>query len=127
MVNNITIWDIVAFGRDEIGGDFSEDLFHNGFTKRRIMGHDLIITIKTNLVPTDFMYMFAAPKFLGDFYILDDVTISNKSENFLIDMFAYECIGSTIKNEGAVAIASFGVDSISSGTDAVLSPSTPWT
>lgn len=107
LINNITIWDIVALDRIEIGGDLAEELFLNGFTERQIMGLRWFITIKTDLVPKNVVYYFAAPKFLGDFYTFEDVTVSTKHENFLFEMFAYEMIGATIKNSGAVARVDF--------------------
>jgi len=107
LINNVTIWDVVALTREDIGGDLAEELFRNGFTEREIMGLMWMITIKTDLVPDDVVYQFAAPKFLGDFYTFEDVTVSTKHENFLFEMFAYEMIGATIKNEAAVARSEF--------------------
>jgi hypothetical protein len=107
LINNITIWDVVALPREEIGGDLAQEMFMNGFAEREIMGLRWFITIKTDLVPTDVIYYFASPKFLGDFYTFEDVTVSTKHENFLFEMFAYEMIGATIKNSGAVARAQF--------------------
>ena len=107
LINNITIWDVVALDRVEIGGDLAEELFRNGFTEREIMGLTWFITIKTDLVPKNVIYYFASPKFLGDFYTFEDVTCSTKHENFLFEMFCYEMIGATIKNSGAVARAEF--------------------
>jgi len=107
LVNNVTIHDIVALDRTEIGGDLAEEMFRNGFTERKIMGVPHIITIKTDLVPNDVIYYFAAPKFLGDFYTFEDVTCSTKHENFLFEMFCYEMVGATIKNSGAVCRAEF--------------------
>ncbi len=68
LINNISIWDIVKWGRDEIGGDFSEELLRQGFAEREFMGARWIITIKTDLVPENVIYMFAEPKFLGKFF-----------------------------------------------------------
>jgi len=107
LINNITIWDVVALPREEIGGDLAEELFVNGFAERVIMGLRWFITIKTDLVPTDVIYYFASPKFLGDFYTFEDVTVSTKHENYLFEMFAYEMLGATIKNSAAVARAQF--------------------
>jgi hypothetical protein len=108
LINNVTIWDVVAFGkRDEIGGDLSEDLFVNGFAERKVMGLDWMITIKTDLVPNNIVYQFAAPKFLGDFFIVEDVTVSTKTENYMFEMFAYEMLGATIKNQAALCKVSF--------------------
>jgi len=107
LINNITIWDVVALVREQVGGDLSEELFVNGFAERQIMGLKWFITIKTDLVATNDLYMFAAPKFLGDFYVLEDVTVSTKHENYMFEMFAYEMIGGTVKNTAAAAKAAF--------------------
>lgn len=117
LVNNVTIFDIVALDRTEIGGDLAEEMFRNGFTERSIMGVPYYITIKTDLVPNDVVYYFAAPKFLGDFYTFEDVTCSTKHENFLFEMFCYEMIGATIKNSGAVCRAQFTTTAINGWND----------
>ena len=107
LINNITIWDVVALGRDEIGGDLAEELLINGFAERQMLGLKWAITIKTDLVKDDELYMFAEPKFTGDFFVLDDCTISTKREDYFIEFFAYECIGATIQNIAAVSKVSF--------------------
>jgi hypothetical protein len=107
LVNNITIWDVVALGRDDIGGDLAEELLVNGFAERQIMGLKWAITIKTDLVSDDELYMFAEPKYTGDFFVLDDVTISTKHEDYFIEFFAYECIGATIQNTAACGKVTF--------------------
>ena len=117
LLNNITIWRVVGvLTRNEAGGDFSQDLLLNGFAEREMLGLKWMITIKTNLVATNDVYYYAAPKFLGDFYTMEDVTVSVKHENYMFEMFAYEMLGATIKNTGSVAKARF------SGT---LEPWTP--
>lgn len=107
LINNITIWDIVALDRTEIGGDLSEDMFRNGFTERQIMGLRWFVTIKTDLIPTNVVYYFTSPQALGDFYTFEDVTCSTKHENFLFEMFCYEMIGATLKNAAGVCRAEF--------------------
>jgi hypothetical protein len=107
LVNNITIWDVVALTREEIGGDLAEELFVNGFAERQIMGLKWAITIKTDLVEDSELYMFAEPKYTGDFFVLDDVTISTKHEDYFLEFFAYESVGATIQNAAAVAKVTF--------------------
>jgi hypothetical protein len=107
LINNVFIWDIVALPREEVGGDLAEELFINGFAERQIMGLKSMITIKTDLVPNDVVYHFAAPKFLGDFYTLEDVTVSTKHEDYLFEMHAYEMLGATLKNSAATARSQF--------------------
>jgi hypothetical protein len=107
LVNNVTICDVVALDRNEIGGDLAQEMFQNGFAEREIMGVKWYITIKTDLIADDSVYYFAGPKFIGDFYTFEDVTVSTKHENFLFEMFAYEMLGATIKNSAAVARVDF--------------------
>jgi hypothetical protein len=108
LVNNITVWDVAGLTRNEVGGDLSEEMFVNGFGERQIMGLKWVVTIKTDLVPTGVIYQFAEPKFLGRFFVLDDVTLSTKKEDFFIDWFCYECIGAAVGNSAAVARCDFG-------------------
>ena len=107
LINNITIWDVVALGRDDIGGDLAEELLVNGFAERQIMGLKWAITIKTDLVSDDELYMFAEPKYTGDFFELDPITISTEHKDYFLEFFAYECIGATIQNTAACAKAVF--------------------
>ncbi len=108
IVNDITIWDIVKWGRDEAGGDLSQELVLNGWAERVIMGKPVIVTIKHDLVPTDTMYMFAEPKFLGKFVIAEDVTLHLSREiPFIIEWYNYESIGAAIGNIAGVARVNF--------------------
>jgi hypothetical protein len=107
LTNNITIWDVVHLDRLAVGGDLAEEMFVNGFGERQIMGLKWVITIKTDLVPTGVVYQFAEPKYLGRFFVLDDVTLSTKKEDFFIEFFAYECIGAAVGNAAAVCRSSF--------------------
>jgi len=107
LINNITIWDIVKWGRDEIGGDIAEDLIQNGFAERTFMGCRWLITIKRDLVPDNTIYMFAPPKWLGVFLIYEDTTMWMKREAFMLEWFAYESIGVLFGNVAALAKVQF--------------------
>jgi len=107
LVNNVTIWDIVKFGRDEVGGDLAQELLERGFAERELLGVRWIVTIKRDLVPDGSIFMFAEPKFLGKFYILEDTTMYIDRKAFMLEFFAYESIGACIANVAAVARADF--------------------
>ena len=102
LINNVSIWDIVKFGRDEIGGDLSEELFKTGFAERELMGVRWIITIKRDLVPDSTVFLFAEPKFMGKFFILEDTTMYIDRRAYMLEFFAYEYIGACIANIAAV-------------------------
>jgi hypothetical protein len=107
LVNNLFIWNVVALTRDVVGGDLAEELFVNAFTERKIMGINWVVTIKQDLVGDTDMYMFAEPKYLGDFVVLDNVTLSTKHEDFMLSFYAYESVGATIANIAGCVRAGF--------------------
>lgn len=107
LINNLTIREILKMGREEVGGDFSQDMFKNGWSESNFMKARWVITIKQDLVATDSMYMFADPKFLGKAYILEDTTMYIERKAFMLEFFAYETLGGSIGNTNAVARADF--------------------
>jgi len=107
LVNNTTIWDVVKWGRDEAGGDVSQDLLERGFAEREIMGVRWIVTIKRDLVPDGSIFQFAEPKFLGKFFILEDTTMYIDRKAYMLEFFAYESLGSTVANVAGVGRADF--------------------
>lgn len=116
LINNVTVKDLQKWGRTEVGGDLSEEIVRNGFAERVMFGVRFIITIKRNLVADNTMYMFAEPKFLGKFFILEDTTMHIEKKAYLLNFFAYEEIGSAIGNVAAVGRADFS-GTITDATD----------
>ena len=107
LVNNVTIKEIQKFGRNEMGGDFSQDVFRNGWSSAKFMNADWIITIKRDLVPDDVIYMFADSKFIGKNFTLEDTTMYIKREAYMLEFFAYQTKGGTIGHTGGLARADF--------------------
>ena len=114
LLNNITIKDVLKFERPEAGGDVSQDLFLNGFAQQKIMGVTWAITIKRDIVPTDTIFYFAEPQFLGKFYTREDATMYLDKRAWMIQFFAYECIGAGIGNIGGVCRVDFNDSSLGS-------------
>lgn len=103
LVNNVTIWDYVKWGRDEVGGDMSQDLLRTGFAERDWFGVRFIITIKRDLVEDGEVYLFADPKFIGKFYMLEDTTMYLDRRAFFLEFFAYQYSGIGIGHTGSFA------------------------
>ena len=59
LINNVTIKEAEKMGFDEMGGDFSQDVFRNGWAEVQFANLNWIITIKRTLVPDDTMFMFS--------------------------------------------------------------------
>lgn len=107
LVNNLTIRELMKFGREEMGGDFSQDVFKNGWAEQSFMNARWIISIKHDLVPTDSIFMVADPKFLGKSFLLEDTTMYIDRKAYMLEFFAYETLGGAIGNTNAVARADF--------------------
>lgn len=107
LINNITIREFFKWGRDEMGGDFAQDIAKNGWSTSEFLGINWIVTIKTDLVPNDNVFMFGDPKFIGKMYLLEDTTMYIKKEAWFLEFFSYECLGATIGHTGGLARATF--------------------
>jgi len=107
LINNITAKRLMALDHDAIGGPLAQDIFVNGVTEQKIMGTTFYTTIKTDLVATNIIYQFAAPDYLGDHAVLEDITVSVKKEDYMFEMFGYMMLGGSVRNLGAFAKGSF--------------------
>ncbi len=105
LVNNITIHDIAKFGRDETGGDMSESMFVEGFTTKRLLGVNWVVTNKTELVADNTFWLFSSPEFMGKSFVLEDVTLYLDKKAYNLEFFAYTERGATIGNPASVALA----------------------
>lgn len=107
LTNFVTWKEFMKWGRDEMGGDLSQDVIKNGMTEEEFLGKRWIVTIKRDLVPDDTVYMFADPKFIGKNFLLEDTTMFIKREAFMLEFFAYETIGGAIGHVGGLARVDF--------------------
>lgn len=107
VMNHLTILQFGKWGRNEFGGDISEEIMRKGFADKELHGIPVLTTIKTNLVANNTLYYFADPKFMGRFYMLDDITMYTKSEYYFIEFMAYALLGMVIANTNAVAKVQF--------------------
>lgn len=107
LINNVTIRELLKWGRDEVGGDRSQDLLFNGWSEAEFMRARFIITIKRDLVPDNTVFMYSDPKFIGKSYLLEDTTMYIKREAWMLEFFSYETIGASFGHTGGLARADF--------------------
>jgi hypothetical protein len=115
LMNEITARDLLKLDRIEVGGDKAQDFFLNGLTTDTIMGIKTLFTIKNHLVPTNWIYFFAEPDFLGKCFYMDDWTMYVKKEAYFISMFSYWMGGFAFGNTAGMALARFNVSDDSNG------------
>lgn len=107
LMNSITFGRVRKWGRDEAGGDWSQEMAQKAFTATDLFGHKAVITIYSELVPDNTIFLFAEPNYLGKFYTLEDVTLNVKVEKFMFEFGAYCCKGAAIGNVAGVAKVTF--------------------
>ncbi len=107
LVNNVTAKEFQKWGRDEVGGDLAQEIYTDGFMERQWFNTRVLITIKRDLVPDNTFFMFAEPKFLGKFFILEDTTMYIDRKAYMLEFFAWETIGASVANVAAIARADF--------------------
>lgn len=105
LTNHLTIHDVAAQGRDEVGGDLAQEMYVKGFQQKELVGINWVVTNKRELVEDDTFWLFPSPEFIGKSAILEDVTMYIESKSFMIQWFAYTERGATIGNPAAVAKA----------------------
>lgn len=107
LCNNITIKEVGKFTHNEMGGTLAEDIMKSGISFQELMGVKWVITIKKGLVPTNTVYHFADPKFIGKSFMLEDTTMYIRREAFFIEFFAYETLGGSIGHTSGLARIDF--------------------
>ena len=107
VLNNITVKDLMKWGRTEMGGDLSQDVMKNGWTLQEFAGVSWMVTIKWELVPTGTVMMTADPKFVGKHFTLEDTTMYIRREAYMLEFFAYETNGATLGHTSGLARADF--------------------
>lgn len=107
LLNHVTILEFEKWGRDEMGGNYAEDILKNGWASTTLSNIELVITNKRELVPDDTIFFFAEEKFLGKHFVLEETTMWLDSKAFMIEYFAYQTNGFAFGHTGGLARADF--------------------
>lgn len=105
LMNDVTAQDLKKLDVNEIGDENVSEIWRSGLSTDVVMGLKSLYTIKSDLVPDNRIYFFAAPEFLGKAYYLHDWTMVMKKEAYFLEMWAYWMGGFAIGNIAGVAVA----------------------
>lgn len=109
VINQHLAENLVAWDSDELSPDILEEVNRRGWVQTTFKGRNLVITIKSNVVANNEMYMFAEPNQLGRFWILEDVTMYPKAEGSILEWWSEEVIGITLQPIGCAKVTLEGV------------------
>ncbi len=95
--------DVLSWEATDVGDKIASEITVDGYKYNTLLGYKLITTIKNDIVLPKNIYGFAAPQFLGNFFILNQTKFWINKEANLIRWRSWEDIAVGIANVKAVA------------------------
>jgi hypothetical protein len=85
--------DFMVQDGSKIGTDLAGDITVNGYKYSTILGHKLVVSIKTSILNPGNVYAFTDPKYFGNFYVLNDTKFYIEKKADMISWQTWEYIG----------------------------------
>lgn len=108
LMNNVTFNDVLGLPNEQVGSPMNSEIIQNGYSYATLLGKKLIVTTKSNIIPTGQVWFFADQKYLGNFFILNNTKFYINKIADLIKWKTWEVIGLGIGNIYAIAKLEFG-------------------
>jgi len=99
----------------DVGSPLATEMVVNGYKYDTIMRRKLVVTNKVDLLSPGHIYAYTDPKFLGNFFILNDVKFWIKKEADRVFWKSWEYVGMGIANLRSVAKIELAVPQIIPG------------
>lgn len=119
LCNRRTFAELRRWGRNEMGGDFSQELNKKGsraFETAEFSDIKFIVTMKSDLVPNGAIYEFTEPNYLGRAGVLQKPTMYVKKDKDILRFSCKEILGVSIANMAGVVKVTY--DELVDGTGA---------
>lgn len=75
-----------------IGSELASEILVNGYKYNTILGHKLVVTIKTSVLAPGDLYVFTDPEYLGNFFILGDTKFYIEKRGSVVSWQTWEYI-----------------------------------
>mgnify|MGYP003639874968 CR=1 FL=1 len=98
LMSKSTYLDLLGLPSEQVGTDLRSETFKDGYIYGNLMGKKLIVTVKEDLVPYGAILCFAAPEFLGNFYVLGNTKFWIDKRANVVSWKTWENIGVGIGN-----------------------------
>jgi len=102
LMTEYTYADFGQLTAADLGHVLTKDVMVKGYKYNTVLGHQILTTLKGNLLADGFVYGFTDPDFFGKAFILDNVKFYVKKEARTISFWAWENIGMGLANIAAV-------------------------
>jgi len=94
--------DLLQLTSEDMGQSLQSETMVSGWKYNTLLGRNVIRTIKTDILRPGNLYFFAAPEFLGKFYVLNDTKFYIDKVGNTISFWAWRDLGMIIANIAAV-------------------------
>lgn len=84
--------DFLVQDGNAIGTDLAGEITVNGYKYNTILGHKLVVSIKTSILAPNEIYVYSDPKYLGNFFVLNDTKFYIEKRASLISWQSWEYI-----------------------------------
>jgi len=98
LVNEADWYDFNSGNAMEESNDIVKEMVVNGYAHDTILGHKLVVTNKSAIVPPKTVWIFASPEFLGKNYVLAPVRFQIKKDIDIVEMISWGYFGAGIGN-----------------------------
>lgn len=98
LMSKSTYLDLLGLPTEQVGDDLRSETFKDGYIYGNVLGKKLIVTIKEDLIPYGAVLVFAAPEFLGNFYVLGNTKFWIDKRANVISWKTWENVGIGIGN-----------------------------
>jgi len=95
--------DWLSLPATDVGSPLASEVTVNGYKYNTILGHKLLVTIKTSIVPPGTVWIFTDPKYLGNFFILNDTKFYIEKRADMISWQTWEYVGVGVGNVRSIA------------------------
>lgn len=95
--------DFLVQDGNVIGTDLAGEITVNGYKYNTILGHKLVVSIKTKLLAPNEIYCYADPKYLGNFFVLNDTKFYIEKRASFISWQSWEYIAMGFGNIRGIA------------------------
>jgi hypothetical protein len=103
LTNMVTFKNFMMWGRDEMGGDLSQQIVKDGMIEvENFLNRRWIVTIKRGQVVDDVVNQFANEKFVGKNLTLEEPTMFLDRKAFWIEFFFYAAFGAAFGHIGGL-------------------------
>lgn len=98
LVNEADWYDFNAAAAMEESDEVVAEMVRSGYRSDTLMGHKVLVTNKSDVVPPKTVWVFASPEYLGKNWVLAPVRFQIKKDMDIIDMVSWGYFGAGIGN-----------------------------